>query len=131
MNVLTAVGLGLWVSLVVDVPSASAQDYVCDHPLLENRVAGPWAYSQREDRCEGLYVEQVAGEALAIVSFTSAFDDFDHSNGKPLVVEWTAPGTGDLHRAVRHRCPGALARHACTEADGEDLVRSSPPGVRS
>ncbi len=97
---LAVVALGIWASLVVYGPSASAQDNVCD-PLLENRVAGPWAYSQREDRCEGLYVEQVSGEVLAIVSFTSAFDDFDLGTGKPLVVEWTAPGAGELHLRAR------------------------------
>ena len=99
-GVLAVVAFGLWASLAFHVASASAQDGVCD-PLLENRVAGPWAYSQREDRCEGLYVEQVSGEALAIVSFTSAFDDFDLGTGKPLVVEWTAPGAGELHLRAR------------------------------
>ena len=103
-SVLAVAALGLSASLVVHGPSALAQDSVCE-PLLENRVAGPWAYSRREDRCEGLYVEQVSGKVLAIVSFTSAFDDFDLGTSKPLVVQWAAPGTGELRLRARSLQP--------------------------
>ncbi len=90
-SVLAVVALGLWASLAVHFPSASAQDSVCDS-LLDNDVAGPWAYGQRENRCEGLYVEQVSGAVLAIVSLTSVFEDYDLDRGTPFIVEWTAPG---------------------------------------
>ena len=66
-SVLAVVALGLWASLAVHFPSASAQDSVCDS-LLDNDVAGPWAYGQRKDRCEGLYVEQVSGAVLAVLA---------------------------------------------------------------
>ncbi len=99
-SVLAVVALGLWASLAVHFPSASAQDSVCDS-LLDNDVAGPWAYGQREDRCEGLYVEQVSGAVLAIVSLTSVFENYDLDRGTPFIVEWTAPGAGELHLRAR------------------------------
>ncbi len=108
-SILSLVASGLLAGLVLHGPSASAQDTACD-PLLDNRVDGLWAYSQREGRCEGLYVEQVSGDALAIVSFTSAFDDFDFDSGKPVVVEWTSPRAGQLHLRARSLEPKVYYR---------------------
>lgn len=99
-SVCAILALALSVSLAVRSQSASAQDGVCDS-LLDNNVAGPWAYSRRGDRCEGLYVEQVSGAVLAIVSFTSVFEDYDLDSGTPLIVEWTAPGAGEVHLRAR------------------------------
>ncbi|MCP4319005.1 MAG: hypothetical protein GY789_24185 [Hyphomicrobiales bacterium] len=98
-NVVVLVVLNVWATLF-SFQFASAQDSVCD-PLLEERVAGPWGYRLRGQYCEGLYAEKVSSVALSIVSFMSAIANYDLSNGKPLIVEWTATGVGELRlRAV-------------------------------
>jgi hypothetical protein len=65
----------------------------CDPGLL-SRATGPDKYERRGDRCEGLYAREVAGAALAVVSFTSAFDAFDPAAIKSLRLDWPAPRSG-------------------------------------
>lgn len=52
----------------------------------------PYGYRLRGDRCEGIYIKEVAGEALRVVSLTESVEDFDPATGKNLLVEWTTPG---------------------------------------
>ena len=49
------------------------------------------AYKWQGDRCEGRYVERLSGAAIAFVSFTSAFQDYDLRAGNALTVKWAAP----------------------------------------
>jgi len=65
----------------------------CDPGLL-GRATGPDKYERRGDRCEGLYVREVAGTALAVVSFTTVFDAFDPTAITSLRLDWPAPPGG-------------------------------------
>lgn len=66
----------------------------------------PNGYRLRGDRCEGLFIQEIAGDSLRIVSFTKRYQDFDPSSIKQLVVKWKAPnGT-----PVRLRATGLRRR---------------------
>jgi hypothetical protein len=65
-----------------------ASTSICD-PQLAQVNADPLGYRQRGDRCEGVYIEEVAGHlAVVVASFTESFADFDGQSGKNLTVEW-------------------------------------------
>lgn len=74
---------------------ASAQESPCDRGL-EGRARGPLGYALRGDRCEGMYVEQVAGTALWLASLTRIFENYDLSPNQALLVEWDAPDSGTI-----------------------------------
>jgi hypothetical protein len=57
----------------------------------------PYGYRLRGDRCEGIYVKEVGGEALRVVSLTEFVEDFDAATGKNLLVEWTTPVNAAVH----------------------------------
>jgi hypothetical protein len=80
--------------------AAAQQQAPCD-PGLSPFSKSPFAYRQREDRCEGLYIAQVAGTPLAIVSLTTGFEDYDPEKDKLLRFEWTAQASQGLHIRVR------------------------------
>lgn len=73
-----------------------AADGPCD-PQLPPAQDDPNAYRLRGDRCEGIYIKQVAGGALRVVSLTESFEDYDPTSGGALVVEWTPFGDGAVH----------------------------------
>lgn len=71
------------------MPVAFAQNpsVLCDaglQPAGGNDVA----YSKRGDRCEGLYVQEVAGGALELVSFTAAFLNYPFTPESALFLRW-------------------------------------------
>jgi hypothetical protein len=69
----------------------------CD-PNLISPSGEATSYHLRGDRCEGVYVKQVAGESgLLVASFTEAFEDFDSSSKIDLHLEWKPLGTGNVH----------------------------------
>jgi hypothetical protein len=76
----------------------------CD-PKLARPAKDPLAYGRRGERCEGLYLQDVAGSAgLLIASLTEPVDPFDFSPGQRVRVEWSAAGTPPLRlRAVALR----------------------------
>jgi hypothetical protein len=68
----------------------------CD-PSLPRLDDNPHGYRMRGERCEGVYVREVAGDELRIASFTRWIGDFDPGRGGTLPIEWaTAPGDGSL-----------------------------------
>ncbi len=77
-----------------------AQDRHCDPDLekLAKKRLGDnlQRYRLRSYRCEGIYIGQVYGSTLEIVSFTSAFADYSLDSGTALVVEWPLFGSKDL-----------------------------------
>lgn len=79
--------------LFVCSPIASLpQDSPCD-PNLNQTVGDPNGYRLRVDRCEGIYVKEVAGNStLVIASLTKSFERYDPALGKDLIVEWPAVG---------------------------------------
>jgi hypothetical protein len=85
--------------------TAASEAEHCD-PGLE-RISSPLGYHLHEERCEGLYVEEVGSADLVVLSFTEVFEDFDAAGGRNLRVEWEAPG----EEPVRLRAQGVGKRH--------------------
>jgi hypothetical protein len=88
----------------IPVPQASH----CD-PYLKESSNDPYGYRVRgvkRDRCEGIYIREVANTPLLVASLTEWFEDFDPSSGADVVLEWKASGDADIHlRAytLKHR----------------------------
>jgi hypothetical protein len=84
-------------------PLPAAESH-CD-PDLRSPKDDFYGYKLRGDRCEGIYVKDVAGRALQVVSLTESVEDFDPAVAKNLLVEWTAPGDAAVRLralALRH-----------------------------
>jgi hypothetical protein len=79
---------------------AAAQAEHCDPGL--DQVSGSLGYRPHEDRCEGLYVQEVGSADLVVLSFTEVFEEFDAPSGQELRVEWATPG----EERVRLRAQG-------------------------
>jgi hypothetical protein len=99
---------------------AAAQAGSCD-PGLESNLADALRYRLRGDRCEGLYVEDVANTALSVVSLTESYEDYDPVGGGDLVLQWTPQSP----LALRLRAQGLRPRLYYRM----DSVR--PPGTTS
>jgi len=72
--------------IAADVASSN-----CD-PGLQPAGGSEVGYAVRGDRCEGLYIQEVSGGALEIVSLTEDFKAYKFAKAKPLLLEWTALG---------------------------------------
>lgn len=68
MKRVSACLLLLWTVLVITADPLHAQAQTCDnlHPL-----SGPFEYKNRGNRCEGLYVADVGGNTIDLVSLTA------------------------------------------------------------
>jgi hypothetical protein len=65
----------------------------CD-PKLVRSPSDPLAYGLRGDRCEGIYIKEVAGSGgLLLAAFTEPFESFEVKPGDRLTLEWSAPDT--------------------------------------
>jgi hypothetical protein len=73
-------------------PSAAESSH-CD-PSLAPSANYPFKYINRGDRCEGVYIQLVGSTTLAMLSFTSAFGEFDPKAGQPLLIAWPYAPTG-------------------------------------
>jgi hypothetical protein len=80
---------------------ARAQESPCDTSLTRPSP-GPQGYGMHGDRCEGIYIQPVAGTALWLASLTESFEPYDLTSRADLVVEWTPPGD----RRIRLRAQG-------------------------
>ncbi len=77
--------LGLNISIPDSLP---AQDNYCD-PNLSRPAGNPYGYRLRNDRCEGIYIQKVAGTTgLQLVSFTGLYDDYNLDTGADLFINW-------------------------------------------
>jgi hypothetical protein len=75
------------------------QETHCD-PDLSEPSNDPYGYhlrGARRDRCEGIYMRDVAANPLLIASLTAWFEDFDPSAGADLTMEWRVPGDAGIH----------------------------------
>lgn len=62
----------------------------CETALVRP-TTDPLGYGVRGDRCEGVYIREVAGSGgFSVVAFTTTGQPFSIQNGKPLVLEWLA-----------------------------------------
>jgi hypothetical protein len=68
----------------------------CDPGLIQDK-SNPYGYRLRGDRCEGIYVQEVAGAPLTIASWTESFDDYNLTSGTALKIEWDAPSANGVH----------------------------------
>jgi hypothetical protein len=108
------------VPAVLDSQETTAGD-PCD-PKLLRQTKDPLGYERRGERCEGLYIQEVAGSAgLLVASFTEAADRVDIVERQPLRVAWS--GTAQL--PVRLRAV-ALRRRLYYRMDA---TRPASPGV--
>lgn len=64
----------------------------CD-PYLNARNQHPYGYVERQNRCEGLYVKEVANTTLLVASLTEFFKDYDLAENKALNVQWRSFGS--------------------------------------
>ena len=76
--------------------SAQKGNDLCDPDLIKHTYSSsnPHRYSPRgdpPDRCEGIYVLQVANTPLFVASFTEFFEKYNTKADKDLIVEWSAP----------------------------------------
>jgi hypothetical protein len=100
--------------------AALAEVNPCDLSLIQP-PNNPYGYRLRGDRCEGVYVEQVGGEDLSIVSWTESFQAYDLSSTRPLQIEWDSPDKTEV-RLIAH----ALRRRLYYRMDA-----ISPAGTQS
>ena len=75
--------------------SAQTAKDMCD-PGLKPRSDGEIGYRARGDRCEGLYVQEVSGDALEVVSFTWDFQNLPFKQGSPLTLAWPPATNADV-----------------------------------
>ena len=81
-----------------------AQGNHCDPGL--HQTGDSYGYRLRGDRCEGVYIREVGGTMLQVVSLTESVEDFNPAANKNLLVQWMAPGITNIRlRAygLRHR----------------------------
>jgi hypothetical protein len=67
----------------------------CDSSLVQP-AANPLGYRLRGDRCEGIYVQQVSGAPLAVVSWTQSYPDYDLSSMRPLKIAWQTTSSAPI-----------------------------------
>jgi hypothetical protein len=100
---------------------AAARD-PCDPTLLRRADARPTAYAPRGDRCEGLYVQEVAGTGvLTVVSFTAGFDEFDPRGIDELQLAWSGVEDAELWIRAQSRRPKLYYRM--------DTIRPAAPAT--
>jgi hypothetical protein len=99
-SIALAAGLAL---AVLDAQDTSALD-PCD-PKLARPAKDPLGYERRGDRCEGLYLQDVAGTGgLLVASLTEPFEALQFTPGQRLRIEWSAEGSPAVRlRAVALR----------------------------
>jgi hypothetical protein len=78
------------------IVEASGADSPCD-PALKPPEAHPLGYRSRGDRCEGVYIQPVAGTTMAVTSFNQGFSEYDLQSGQPLTLAWVPLGEGVVH----------------------------------
>jgi hypothetical protein len=76
-------------SLACTEPVLCAETQHCD-PALKPPANDPYAYRLRGDRCEGIYIRDVAGSTLNIVALTESVENFSASTEADLQIEWSA-----------------------------------------
>lgn len=97
---------------------ASVQERHCD-PALYKAENNPLGYRPRKARCEGIYIKEVRNKALAIVSLTQSFENYDLASGKDLSINWTAPTSGSSRLRAQGVRPRLYFRMDTVRPPGE------------
>jgi len=91
--------------LAISSEPTFAQGDLCD-PGLPQIVGDSNGYRVRGDRCEGIYIQEVQGSTIKVVSLTESVEDFNHSTNKKLLVTWVAPSRTNVRLraySLRHK----------------------------
>jgi hypothetical protein len=72
------------------LPAAAGAESLCD-PNLPQESKSPVAYRMRDDRCEGIYAQQVSSISLEVRSLVTGFGPFDPARNETLDLAWNAP----------------------------------------
>jgi hypothetical protein len=81
--------IALFVSFCCPSKSAGAESF-CDPTLAEN-TKGATTYKMREDRCEGIFAQQVSSPYIEIRSLVGVLQPFDPKKDTAVTLAWTAP----------------------------------------
>lgn len=87
------------------------------------RSSDTLAYKRRGDRCEGRYVERLSGAAIAVVSFTRTFQDYDLRAGDDLTVTWAMPQDSATHLRGRSLEPKVYYQMDTIRPAGDTMFR--------
>src|SRR5512138_2337874 len=71
--------------------AAEQRNSNCD-PGLQPAGGSEVGYAARGDRCEGLYVQEVSGGTLEVVSLTGSFKAYKFAKDMPVFLEWATVG---------------------------------------
>lgn len=79
-----------WLAILA-VPAQQKAPAYCDAELLLRASRSPASYQVREDRCEGIYAQQVSTVSLGLRSFVKGFGKFNPETQETLRLTWKAP----------------------------------------
>lgn len=82
----------------------SCQENHCDPGLHQTSDSN--GYRLRGDRCEGIYIRDVGGSVLHVVSLSQWVEDFNPTIDKNLLLEWLSPANTNVRLraySLRHR----------------------------
>jgi hypothetical protein len=80
-------------SLWMSTPAMGQE--VCDTSLSAPQ-GSPHGYRLRGDRCEGIYVQELAGTTLKVAALIESFEDYSLTGAQDLRVAWTPLGEGTV-----------------------------------
>ena len=80
-------------SLWMSTPAMGQE--VCDTSLIAPQDS-PHGYRLRGDRCEGIYIQELAGTTLKVAALLESFEDYSLTGAQDLRVAWTPPGEGTV-----------------------------------
>ena len=113
---------GLIIAAALGISWSAAAADPCD-PALVVRTEDPNGYRERGDRCEGLYLQPLAGSAaLLIASFTEVFQEFNPRAASHLQLEW---------KTVDGATPTRLRAYSLIRRQYYRMDAERPAGIRS
>ncbi|HEY2293843.1 MAG TPA: hypothetical protein VGM86_24325 [Thermoanaerobaculia bacterium] len=93
--------LAIVLLVLLGCPSRPARaESFCDPALAEN-TNGALTYKMREDRCEGIFAQQVSSPHLEIRSLVGTLQPFDPEKDREVVLAWTAPPGSNRYVQLR------------------------------
>lgn len=100
----------------------SGQTTSCD-PDLPSSLAHPYGYRVRGDRCEGIYIQEVALATLLVASFTESYEGFDPHQGQDLQLDWVSPRAAEVRIRAQGIEPRLYFRMDAVRAAGTTSYR--------
>jgi hypothetical protein len=82
----------------------------------------PYAYKLRGQHCEGVYMRDVAGNTLSVVSLTEWFEEYAPGADGELRIEWTAPRNAAIHLRAVATAPRVYYRMDATRAGDAKFI---------